>query len=433
MLSNSQIYKIHFIKFVLKVAFLHVLMVSALTASAQSNANDKIEGEYNSIEDGLKNPLDVTVLDLRYSSLSQLPESITKFENLKVLYLTGNDLTALPPFIGRLNNLEELYLEDNFLTSLPREIANLYKLRIIAMPYNEVNSLPDEIMRMSWLTKFDMRGNALSAGDQIKFRNAMTRTEISYAENEILYTQHLLNKEQLSLVKVFTDLTEALKNPAEVYALNLSAKRLTVFPPDILKLKNLQDLDLSDNKLSTIPNEIIELPNLQYINLRSNKISKLPDNIGNLKNLKGLKLGINQIYNLPNTITNLTNLEILDLSFNFTLRALPPNFGNLTHLKELNIYSASIENLPDDIGRLQNLHDLIAFRNKIKYLPASLSECTNLKLVTLGENVELDYLQAAQVLSGCKQLNSLDLRSLNISSGKKGKIAKLLPKVEVIY
>ena len=64
---------------------------------------------------------------------------------------------------------------------------------------------------------------------------------------------------------VYTSIDDALKNPENVYRLNLEGQDLTVFPKTIGILKNLVELDLDGNILAEIPDEIGQLKNLEIL------------------------------------------------------------------------------------------------------------------------------------------------------------------------
>ena len=115
---------------------------------------------------------------------------------------------------------------------------------------------------------------------------------ISISYTSELYSQ-LLSTDELDTCKIYYSLSEALKSPEKVYALNLSKKKLKKFPSAIINLKNLQKLDLYKNKLDTIPDNIQNLTALQYLNIGKNKLTTFPNGITKLKNLKSLILNQN--------------------------------------------------------------------------------------------------------------------------------------------
>lgn len=77
--------------------------------------------------------------------------------------------------------------------------------------------------------------------------------------------------------KTYYSLAEALKDPLNVQKLDLSMQKLTVFPEEILQLKNLVCLDLSFNRIAILPTTFSSLTNLKVLNLMGTRyMSKLP-------------------------------------------------------------------------------------------------------------------------------------------------------------
>ena len=91
--------------------------------------------------------------------------------------------------------------------------------------------------------------------------------------------------------KEFTSLSEALKNPENVYRLNLSN----------------QKLEFSDTIWS-------KFTNLKYLSLKNDHLENIPAEIGDLKNMEILDLSGNDFKVLPSTFTNLTSLQELFLN-----------------------------------------------------------------------------------------------------------------------
>ena len=146
--------------------------------------------------------------------------------------------------------------------------------------------------------------------------------------------QALLDSLSLTQATIYESLEDALKEPEKVYRLHLKKQKLTVFPMDILKFTNLQELDLSKNKLKDIPEEIGQLTNLQILNLSKNQLELLPSAIGKLKNLKVLIVNQNDLVALPVQIGDLENLKYLDLWSN-NITFWPDQLANLKNLKTM--------------------------------------------------------------------------------------------------
>ncbi len=79
--------------------------------------------------------------------------------------------------------------------------------------------------------------------------------------------------------------------PSLVY---LDQNQITIIPPEIGLLINLQELWLSCNQITIIPPEIGQLVNLQVLSIRDNQIKIIPPEIGQLINLQDLILCQNQ-------------------------------------------------------------------------------------------------------------------------------------------
>ena len=95
--------------------------------------------------------------------------------------------------------------------------------------------------------------------------------------------------------KTYTSLEEALKNPEKVESLTLGWGKLTVFPKEIFRFKNLRRLNLKNNHLSTLPAKITELNQLERIDLSNNWFKTLPQGLDKLPRLKRLYLMRNPI------------------------------------------------------------------------------------------------------------------------------------------
>lgn len=152
---------------------------------------------------------------------------------------------------------------------------------------------------------------------------------------------------------LFTSLEEALKNPGEVYRLQLRRKRFSQIPSEIFTFTNLIELDLSNNR-----------------------IEEIPDAIATLTNLKVLKLGNNRLHTISDSIGTLTNLESVDLSRNHLI-SLPAAIGNLTKLKSLEIWRNEIGSLPTRIGELSETLLYLDIRQN-PYPPENIEKLTML-------------------------------------------------------
>ncbi len=165
--------------------------------------------------------------------------------------------------------------------------------------------------------------------------------------------------------KKITSIEEALKNPDSVRYLNLYDTSLQAFPPDILKLKNLERLSLRKNTITTLPDGIGSLSTLKWMDLGRTAMTDLNPAIGKLENLSFLYLNDNTIALLPESLGNCNKLEYLNADRN-KLTALPASLGKMASLKWLRLNGNQITALPADLSGLAvNLNRLYLKGNPI--------------------------------------------------------------------
>jgi Leucine-rich repeat (LRR) protein len=284
----------------------------------------------------------ITALNLRGKRLAEIPDTVLKSVQLKVLLLSSNQLSSLPAAIGGLKNLTALNLFSNKLSSLPAEIGGLKNLTELRLSENQLSSLPAEIGELKNLTDLNLGSNQLSS----------LPAEIGGLKN-------------------LTDL-------------NLGSNQLSSLPAEIGGLKNLTRLDFGDNQFAKLPAEILELKNLTELYLRKIQLSILSAEIGELKNLTTLGLGGNELRRLPPEIGNLKNLTHLYLWGN-QLNRWPGEIDELKNLTLLDLSGNQLSSWPAEIGELKNLQEVDLYGNNLTDLPILvLSKLTNLKTIVLA-------------------------------------------------
>lgn len=163
---------------------------------------------------------------------------------------------------------------------------------------------------------------------------------------------------------IYSNLEQALKEPDKVYNLDLSKKKLTEFPKEILQFKNLRTLDLHKNKIKSIPDEISQLKNLRELNVGNNKLAVFSKAICDITTLRRLILNQNDIESIPAEIKQLTNMVYLDLWDN-NLGIFPVELGELANtLKEMDL-----RNIQYNFKEQENITKLLPKTN-IHFSPA---------------------------------------------------------------
>ncbi|TAH04801.1 MAG: leucine-rich repeat domain-containing protein [Sphingobacteriales bacterium] len=165
--------------------------------------------------------------------------------------------------------------------------------------------------------------------------------------------------------KEFKDLSEALKNPAQVYRLNLS------------------------NQKVSIPDSVWEkFSNLEYLSLRNDHLKAIPAGIGNLGRLRVLDLSGNDFTYLPASFKNLSNLEELYLNDDkyFNLEQNLPLLGSMSGLRSLHLENDGLKRIPKNIGMLNQVESIFLNNNKFSQPPLELKKLPNLKFLDLQGN-----------------------------------------------
>lgn len=238
------------------------------------------------------------------------------------LNLSSMKLTELPESIGKLTQLKILKLDNNKITTLPESLCNLIELRALHLYANpSLAELGNLLSGLSKLEEVDLGYTGLS-----EFPNW-----IRYLENlKILY---LWNNNITSLPEWIGELNCLEK-------LNVSANKIKKLPLSISQLLNLYDLKFGfawgGNPLEFIPEFLQHLTNLKLLNFDGCSIKELPDWLGNLSNLEDLSLARNQIIDIPLPLARLGHLKRLDISNN-QLNDLPSFLAQLEHLEALDL------------------------------------------------------------------------------------------------
>ncbi|CAK4076837.1 unnamed protein product [Aphanomyces euteiches] len=222
----------------------------------------------------------LTILDLRDNKLTALSEKVCLLHQLKTLDLTNNDLSDLPPGLGYLPKLNHILTDGNSMRSIRRTVLSggsepLKKyLRTRGAPPPGVNSLeaePDEF-------------EATPSGS--------------------------------------TDLSYLLRDATASGNLDLSEKRLSTLPPEILTN--------TDNKLISIGN-VYQIPNLTSLSIENNNLSQIPFSLGLCQNLKALYLNGNPQRTIRITTLNKGTEEIVQYLKN---RLTPDEVESLLQAKQ---------------------------------------------------------------------------------------------------
>ena len=120
-----------------------------------------------------------------------LPETLGNLSKLEELDLGRNGLTAVPPQVGELRGLKKLGLDYNEIRVLPSFVGNLTKLEELTLNSNEGVRLPDSLAGLKGLRIF-MGNNKLTLQAQRSLRTRFPAAVFNF-ENE--YDDDAANEE----------------------------------------------------------------------------------------------------------------------------------------------------------------------------------------------------------------------------------------------
>ncbi len=297
------------------------------------------------------------VLDLSYSLLpaegdaEELDRFLAKIDpslaqRISKLDLAGNGLSELPDSVLRFENLTSLNLTENILSDdAVAKACSITSLRSLSLAYNRLQHLPDSMRAMTKLESLDLGGNEIPAKEFAPLENLKQSFKDLIINHNNLHVipdaiLKLENLEKLSIGHNPISLEELskLKKLQKITAINLAGT--TDHVPDVIfSFPHLTELDISHNRnieLSEL-RRVFAIKTLQRLILSYMNLAIIPDEIATLPRLIGLSVAGNPLpLSELEKICQLQNLTSLDIS-GMGLLVIPESIRNLRGLKWLNV------------------------------------------------------------------------------------------------
>lgn len=215
----------------------------------------------------------IDVVHLSGQGLRDLPSIITKYVNLKNLYITGNEFSKIPKEVFSLSELETLSMDRNKLESIPSEITKLSNLKSLGLAFNNISSITDDFKDLKLLENLYLSGNKNIQGELDKVFD-LTSLNVLHLGNCNLYTmsEKILQLTNLKYLEIGDNQLISIKNFANhiYYGNNLIETSDGYFKKLVLK-----DLNTTITKENLKDNDFInELFEISFKNNIGNPVTE---------------------------------------------------------------------------------------------------------------------------------------------------------------
>ena len=211
--------------------------------------------------------------------LRLLPDSITKLEQLRGLWVHGCRLEKLPKDIGALaGSLRSLSLAGNRLRKLPASIGKLSSLEEAGLAGNRLRRLPKDFGGMTSLRKLQLHGNLLGLAETDEEEEEEKEEEDGRGGNVIIAASLAALPE------------EALASLLNLTHVTLQGNSLAQLPECLGELPLLEDLNVADNMLLSLPASLARAPRLRRLTAYGNRLASLPPLLARAPALRALWL-----------------------------------------------------------------------------------------------------------------------------------------------
>uniref|UniRef100_A0A3B4GU82 Protein flightless-1 homolog n=1 Tax=Pundamilia nyererei TaxID=303518 RepID=A0A3B4GU82_9CICH len=316
-------------------------------------------------------------LSVSHNNLTTLHGELSSLPNLRAVVARANNLknSGVPDDIFQLDDLSVLDLSYNQLTEIPRDLENSKNMLVLNLSHNSIDSIPNQLfINLTDLLYLDLSDNKLdSLPPQMR--------RLVHLQTLILNNNPLMHAQLRQLPAMVALQTLHLRN---------TQRTQSNMPTSLEGLTQLADVDLSCNDLTRVPECLYSLSSLKRLNLSSNQISELSLCMDQWTQLETLNLSRNQLTSLPSAICKLSKLKKLYLNSNkLDFDGVPPGVGKLSNLTEFMAANNNLELIPEGLCRCGKLKKLVLNKNRLVTLPEAIHFLTDLEVLDVRENPNL--------------------------------------------
>ncbi|TQE09537.1 hypothetical protein C1H46_004885 [Malus baccata] len=318
--------------------------------------------------------------------------SLSLPNSLRYLSWKGYPLKSLSPKFSP-ENLVELHMPGSQVTQLWNRGQNLMNLKVIKLRYSKCLTALPNLLESPNIEHIDLcRCESLvEIPSYFKDLDKLTYLDLSWCKS----------------LEYLPDM------PGNIEFLSLRGSGIKELPSSICKLKSLEGLDLTGcTRFYKFPEILEPVEHLKFLRLEGTAVEELPQSVGNLVGLQTLDLGrCEKLKVVPSSIYNLTNLKTLSFNGCWKLQNFPQPTGSvgLLSLEVLDLGESGILQIPEDLICLTSLLGINLNGTKIRSVPSTIKQASQLSCLFLIECTSLESLPELPVLSrlqadGCKSL-----------------------------
>eukprot|EP00943_MAST-04B_sp_MAST-4B-sp1_P002794 g2794.t1 len=214
------------------------------------------------------------VLNVREHNWTALPKEIHKMNALKVMQIKHGPLEVIPDgFDKSFSKVSVLDLSYNELTEVPESLGNI-RINTLQLANNKLLQLPDSIWGNDYIFVLELDNNNISI-IPTSIQNAKSLSHFSFSNNSVMELRNEIFT--LSLVTLMADGNNINKIPENIGNLiNLKYLRfnnnrnIPQIPKTIGGLVNVREFDVRNNSIESLPEEFVNLKRLQYAYFHNN-------------------------------------------------------------------------------------------------------------------------------------------------------------------
>eukprot|EP00942_MAST-04A_sp_MAST-4A-sp1_P003239 g3239.t1 len=232
------------------------------------------------------------VLNVRKHNWTTLPNDIQEMNALKVMQINHGPLEVIPNgFDKSFSKVSVLDLSYNELTEVPESLGNMGINKLI-LENNKLNELPDSVWENNNLFFMELDNNNISK-ISTSIQNAVSLSRIYISNNSLIELPPEIFK--LSIVTLMVDgnnidhIPDNIGSMKSLTYLRLNNNRnIPRLPATFGNLISIYSIDIRNNSIEFLPEELTKLKKLKYIYLHNNPICKngwLDDTSEEMKNL----------------------------------------------------------------------------------------------------------------------------------------------------